>query len=90
MFALGKASTDWLLDPYHVGQIYPIPRVVCGHRSAAILPRNWAVLLQQTLERGAAWAAIQKNANFLACSLVLRREEPEVELRSFVGFVADG
>lgn len=68
----------------------PVPRVVNRLGSATVLPANRPILLQESLERRAAGATVQPDSDFVGGVWVLRREEPEVKLRSLVGLVTNG
>jgi len=81
--ALRKASSDWLLDPDHVGQIDPGIRIL-DWLVGAILPKKRSILLKEAFERGASGASVEPDGYFVLGSFVLRWEVPEVELASLV------
>lgn len=82
--ALCESDAHGLFYPNHVGQVHPCVRILNGCLSAS-LPCEWSIFGEETAQGTTPWAAVEPYGNFILCSSIARRKEPEEEFASFVG-----
>jgi hypothetical protein len=76
------SSLNLLLNPDHVRQVDP--RIgILDWFERAILPKEWAILLQEALQRAASGTTIQPDGDLVFSKRVFGGKEPEVKLPCF-------